>query len=148
MVTMRRITHILLAALAVLLLAGPASAQGRDPFEPQPGSGQEEGGDGGSSGGERDPFDPREGDGSAETPDDGDGATDPSTDDPTEPSGTGEVDEQPDVDDEDGEVGGELANTGFDVFTWTGIAYLLIVVGCAALVAGRLFAPVTSRRRR
>lgn len=132
---------------AVLLLgltmAAPAFAQGRDPFEPQPGDGQQDIDPAPDS--ERDPFDPEEGEPAAQDPDD---PTEPA--DPVDPA-----DPDPDPEpttivdpDGDGDPDSTLANTGFDVSTWGGIAYLLIVVGGVAILAARLFSPAVPRRRR
>jgi hypothetical protein len=140
---MRRTVLIGLALLLGLLTAAPAFAQGRDPFEPQPGSNQQNP-DGGSGSGDRDPFDPSDDGGEpAAQP-----TTQPDTNDPTDPVAEPTADPAPEQPAPDDEVEGTLANTGFDVTTWAGLAYALIALGAAALVFGRLFASEPGRHRK
>lgn len=140
MTIMRRTIVLAVALLLGLLVAAPALGQGRDPFEPQEGSGQEQPVESESS--ERDPFDPQEDD--AQGTSDDPAVQEP--DDPTDPVVEPTQDPAPVPDDE--VESSTLANTGFDVSTWGAIAYLLIVLGIAAIVTSRTFAPVTFKRRK
>ena len=138
MTIMRRLTVLAFVLLVGTLVASPAWGQGRDPFEPRDGgSDQQQPVEDDSS--DRDPFDPQEG-GQQEQP-----AVQESPDDPTDPV-VQPTEVAPEPDDE--VATGTLANTGFDVTTWGAVAYLMIVLGVAALVASRTFAPISSRRRR
>lgn len=139
---MRRTCLVLAMFLLTLVVAAPAFGQGRDPFEPQPGSNQQDPDPGGSSSGD-DPFEPEQGGDSQqpvaqETPDPTDPVVEPTTD-PTTP---------PVPDETDDEVQGTLANTGLDVTTWSAIAYLMVVLGGCAVVAARTFSRPALHRRR
>ena len=141
---MRRTFLIGIAVLMGLSLAAPAFAQGRDPFEPRPGENEQE--TDGNEDSERDPFNPNPGDAEPAPNDPDPGPNDP--DDPTDPVVDPTVDPAPTADpgpnDPDDRT---LANTGFDSTTWAAIGYLLIVLGAAAIVVGRVFAPSWSRKR-
>ena len=134
MTIMRRLTILAFVLLVGTLVASPAWGQGRDPFEPRDGgSNQQQPVENDDS---DDPFDPQEG-----------GQEQPSAQespDPTDP--VVQPTEQPAPNDE--VATGTLADTGFDVTTWGAVAYLMIALGAAALVASRTLAPISSRRRR
>lgn len=133
---MRRAVLIFTIFLLGVAAAAPALGQTRDPFEPQPGDSQE-GTTGGSDSTGDDPFEPEVGDRSSqETPDD------PTVAPTTEPVPDPDPEPQPTVD------SGTLSNTGFDVSTWGGIAYLLVVLGAAALIVAWMYAPRPYRRHR
>lgn len=136
---MRRSISIFFAILMLgLSAAAPAFAQGRDPFEPQPGDETTEADPDGNA--EKDPFDPELGEADPAAQEDPNDPTDPVVDPTSDPDPV----VVPDPDD----TGNTLSNTGADVTTWGGIGYVLVVLGIAAIVAARTFAPVTARRRR
>jgi hypothetical protein len=135
---MRRTVLIAVVLLLGLAAAAPALAQTRDPFEPQPGGGQEQDTGTGDTATGDDPFEPETDEQRAaqEEPDD------PTVAPTTDPSPIEEPDPQSTV------QGGTLSNTGFEVATWSGIAYLLMIAGAAALVLAWMFAPAAHRRRK
>jgi hypothetical protein len=134
---MRRTVFVATIFLLGLALAAPALAQTRDPFEPQEGEAQEQSPDGGDPSGQ-DPFEPETGDRSAQEAPDA-----PTLEPTTDPVPVEDPEPQsPTV------QSGTLSNTGADVSLWSGVGYLLIIVGAAALVLAWMFAPRLSQRRR
>jgi hypothetical protein len=137
MVAMRRVFVFAVVLVLGALLAAPAFGQTRDPFEPQEGGSQQQEDTGGDTASQDDPFEPSGEDGTTEP--------DPTAEPTAAPTTAPDPAEDPPT-----EVGSgsTLSNTGADVSTWSGIAYVLLAFGATALLAGKMFAPAIHRRRR